>query len=127
MTEQERRDQEALEQGNRHAHPEIRSMYPSKSRGEMAREFAQLFTVGWNSAIAFLDGKSSSEANINDDVRELIEAAKFILEAKMSIDPATVPRQGIEMAPDQVVYEASISYARIKRLKQALEKLENDK
>jgi hypothetical protein len=42
------RDTLAIEMGNRHANPVIRSMYPSKPRGEMAKEFAQLFTLGWD-------------------------------------------------------------------------------
>lgn len=51
--EQTKRMEElADEQGRRHALPEIRSMYPSKSRGEMSREFSQLFVLGYSAAMA---------------------------------------------------------------------------
>jgi hypothetical protein len=42
------RDELAKEQGDNHACPVIRSMYPSKSRGEMSREFAQLYSLGFD-------------------------------------------------------------------------------
>lgn len=48
MTDEQKqlRDEAARQQGDNHACPIVRSMYPSKSRGEMAREFAQLFSLG---------------------------------------------------------------------------------
>lgn len=51
------RDKMAIQQGDNHANPIIRSMYPSKSRGEMAREFAQLFAVGWNACWKYRDAE----------------------------------------------------------------------
>ena len=42
----------AEEMGRRHANPEIRSMYPSTSRGDMAKQFAQLFALGWDARAA---------------------------------------------------------------------------
>jgi len=50
-TEADVRTERALEMGNRHASPIIRSMYPSKSRGDMAREFAQLYSLGFQDAL----------------------------------------------------------------------------
>ena len=47
MTNDER-DKAAEAAGNSHANPVIRSMYPSKSRGQMAAEFATLFSLGWD-------------------------------------------------------------------------------
>ena len=48
------RDEEANKQGSQHAHPILRSMYPLTSRGEMASQFAQLFTLGFNYAVEVL-------------------------------------------------------------------------
>lgn len=42
-------EQRAKEYGRKIANPVIRSMYPSKSRGEMADEFAYAFATGYNS------------------------------------------------------------------------------
>jgi hypothetical protein len=42
------RDELAEQQGDNHANPIIRSMYPLKSRSEMSREFAQLYSIGFN-------------------------------------------------------------------------------
>lgn len=50
------RNKNAEFQGNGHAIPVVRSMYPSKSRGEMAREFAQLYSLGHEAASARLLG-----------------------------------------------------------------------
>lgn len=50
----EERNLKAKQQGNNHACPVIRSMYPSKSRGEMAGEFSQLYSVGYADATSRL-------------------------------------------------------------------------
>ncbi len=75
-----KRDELAKEQGRRHANPVIRSMYPSKSRGEMAREFAQLFALGFDAAIALKEKeierlRSALEvySNAGDDDSTFIE------------------------------------------------------
>lgn len=51
---QEKRDELAKTMGNRHANPVIRSMYPSKSRGQMAGEFSQLYSLGFSDACDLL-------------------------------------------------------------------------
>lgn len=48
------RDKMAREQGDRHATPIIRSMYPLTSRGEMASQFAQLYSLGFDAAVSEL-------------------------------------------------------------------------
>lgn len=45
---QELRNAEAEEIANQYAIPLIRSMYPSLSRGEMARLFKEVFQAGWD-------------------------------------------------------------------------------
>ena len=37
--------------GRQHANPIIRSMYPETSRGDMSRQFAQLFTLGFAAGV----------------------------------------------------------------------------
>lgn len=39
------------------------------------------------------------------------------------VDPATVPNQGINSAPDQVIFNLSVSYARLKEIDKLLEEL----
>ena len=53
MTKEQREEMEKLstEMGNRHANPVIRSLYPLTSRGEMARQFAQLFMLGFSAGV----------------------------------------------------------------------------
>jgi hypothetical protein len=46
------RDDQAKQQGRNHAVPVLRSMYPSTSRGEMAKQFEQLFSLGFDAGHA---------------------------------------------------------------------------
>ena len=55
-------------------------------------------------------------------ILDIVDAAADIMrECPASLDKATVPKAGIEAAPNQVVIEMSIAYPRWKRLKDALE------
>lgn len=71
-----KRDELANEQGDRHANPIIRSMYPSRSRGQMAREFGQLFSIGWDAGYAVAKEETSQQGAytqacqyLNDQIR----------------------------------------------------------
>lgn len=76
------RDELAREQGRRHAHPEIRSMYPMESRGVMAHQFAQLFSLGWDACAAEYERIKTTryDERIAEQERRiagLVEALKF--------------------------------------------------
>jgi len=50
----------------------------------------------------------------------LREALKFVLEARQEIDVATIPKAGIDHAPEQVVVNFSCSYLRVMKAREAL-------
>lgn len=77
---QEKRDELAKTMGNRHANPVIRSMYPSKSRGQMAGEFSQLYSLGFSEACALLIPE--------------IEKLREALRTKCMCYPSDDPRSG---------------------------------
>lgn len=72
MEEHNLKDRLAEEIGNRLANPIIRSMYPSKSRGQMAREFAQAFALGYDSR----DGEVKILREANEDYRVRLLSAE---------------------------------------------------
>lgn len=55
------------------------------------------------------------EANSNAVLGEVAAMLKEILECPHSIDDATIPKGGIDIAPEQVVMQYSIGYARYKK------------
>jgi hypothetical protein len=57
---------------------------------------------------------------------QVIESLKEILDCPSHIDNATVPNAGIDAAPEQVVYNFSIGYLRIKRAKEAIDTLTDE-
>ena len=54
------------------------------------------------------------------EIKELEEIIKDFLDCPRWIDDATVPKGGIEVAPEQVVFNASIGLLRIRRARKAL-------
>ena len=68
-----------------------------------------------------VDAAIVEHTNLKAEVRRLREALEDLLDMTLVIDEATIPKVGIEAAPEnQVVYNASISHSRIKRARHAL-------
>ena len=64
--------------------------------------------------------KSDQVIRFSNENARLREALEFFLDCKMWVDEATVPKSGIDSAPDQVVFNFACSYSRIKRARDAL-------
>jgi hypothetical protein len=58
-----------------------------------------------------------------DQIDQLKEILQEIIDCPAWIDPATIPKNGIEANPSQVVYSYSIGYTRIQKAKQLLEEI----
>lgn len=69
-----KRDEMAKEWGDRHAIPIIRSLYPSKSRGEMAREFSQLFTLGWDACAKDAEAREAQLVNLVREFKSAVDS-----------------------------------------------------
>lgn len=73
---EEKMNVESVLQGDMHAVVIIRSMYPSKSRTEISREFQQLYSIGFKAGYQIAQDESKAE---NEKLREcLVKAAKII-------------------------------------------------
>lgn len=70
----EERDRLAKVMGDNHAQPIIRSMYPARSRGEMSREFQQLYSLGYDSRTADINRLCEIVKLLADDRRRLYQA-----------------------------------------------------
>jgi hypothetical protein len=55
---------------------------------------------------------------------ELLEALKEICDCPQFVDEATVPKAGIEAAPQQVVISMSVALVRLRKAKAAIAKTE---
>jgi hypothetical protein len=55
---------------------------------------------------------------------ELLEALKEICDCPQFVDEATVPKAGIEVAPQQVVINMSVALVRLRKAKAAIAKAE---
>lgn len=93
------RDLKAEEQGNNHANPIIRSMYPSTSRSQMAAQFAQLYSLGWNQAVETVL-RLLSESSEGFSLSETIEAFKAKSQPKHT--PCQNWTMGAEWRNDQL-------------------------
>jgi len=60
-------------------------------------------------------------------IKELIEAVESMLNhCPQGVDPATVPKSGnIDDAPGQVILEMSVSYLRIKKIKELIQQIKD--
>ena len=57
---------------------------------------------------------------------ELLEALKEIADCPQFIDEATVPKAGIEAAPQQVIVNMSVALVRLRKARAAIDKAEGD-
>lgn len=58
--------------------------------------------------------------HLKERTKSIEDALRDIVDCPRDLDPATVPSTGIDSAPEQVVYNVSCGYLRIKRAKQLL-------
>ena len=94
MTEQEI-DVLAEKHGKLKATPVIRSMYPSKSRGEMSREFSESYKAGYQAAM-------KENEKLNDRVKFLLEALKM---ARLGIETlvTTQKQTGLGLIGENII------------------------
>ncbi len=91
-------------------------------RAELSEAKAQ-YQLAWKKFDDSLNDKIGilkERDTLTKRVKRLEGALEFLLGAKMVVDEATVPKAGIEAAPEQVVFNWSCSYARIKLARKAL-------
>ena len=70
------------------------------------------------------DEAAAELRRLHESNTELLAALKGFLECPYDIDPATVPKAGIEAAPMQVVGNMSVALVRIRQAKAAIAKAE---
>lgn len=58
-----------------------------------------------------------------DQIEQLKEMLQELIDCPAWIDPATIPKNGIEANPSQVIYSYSIAYPRIEKAKRLLEEI----
>jgi len=93
--------------------PELKSHYAGMSKGYVIRRKKGDFPFTASEAGEVVRRCKAYEG--------LVDALKDLLDMTLVVDEATVPKTGIETAPEnQVVFNASISHSRIKRAQQAL-------
>jgi hypothetical protein len=73
----------------------------------------EMFRYGVQHAQADIEKLEAENARLR-------EALEFILEARQEIDVATIPKAGIDHAPEQVVVNFSCSYLRVMKAREAL-------
>ena len=78
------------------------------------------YTIVSPNGIHIADLNSPLNARLIAAAPELLEALKEILDCPYTIDEATVPRAGIEAAPEQVVGILSVSIVRIRKAQAAI-------
>ena len=58
-------------------------------------------------------------------IEELVSVIRSILECPRLLDEATVPKAGIDAAPNQVVFNISCAYLKVKDMQRALDSYEH--
>ena len=85
--------------------------------GECAPAEVEIVVAG---IYAALNNAAEIAAQADARIAELEDVIKEIINCPHGVDAATVPRNGIEASPSQVVLQYSIGYARIERARKLL-------
>ncbi len=99
-----KRDELAEEQGIRHAHPEIKSMYPQESRGVMRSQFARLYSLGFDAAFEIIRERWNLDVmNLKAEWRaKLAEAQEKIDKSETDYNEAQTKFYNSEMAKEEL-------------------------
>lgn len=77
--------------------------------------------------VAYLAGCARKSRAQDEVTKGLVEALRDIIECPHWFDEATVPRAGIEVAPQQVVVNMSVGLLRIRKAKAAIALYERER
>lgn len=91
---------------------------------EQLAKYRAMVDRSWEAQLmnAYADGRKDGREEVAIAMSELLAALRELLDCPFDIDSATVPKAGIDAAPEQVVGTMSVALLRYRRARAAIAK-----